>query len=280
MSLTVKDYKTTSLFNDRKNGREQSGLCWKKNPQGKATDGLAPRRTTPSYLSGSEITAPSKEAQYSRGTKPMRATWDATRKPVSSNIHMDPKFSSSTRSWNNRPSTSDSASKKVKEDKDNEVDIKWTKDDTRFRTCDSVTSSSTPKPPSSDSVPRKPSSSVKNERLSFSQKSIINSIETHKDTVFALTTYNGSTTGSGGVFYSQALFDEYGAIKSWTPWQRKNLVGDFSYQKYIPYSGSHVFMQGETPHAAFQTTWSLNGPWNITINSKKFNGSSSEKGPF
>jgi hypothetical protein len=178
MSLTVKDYKTTSLFNDKKNGREQSGLCWKKNPQGKATDGLAPRRTTPSYLSGSEITAPSKEAQYSRGTEPMRATWDATRKPVSSNIHMDPKFSSSTRSWNNRPSTSDSASKKVKEDKDNEVDIKWTKDDTRFRTCDSVTSSSTPKPPSSDSVPRKPSSSVKNERLSFSQKSIINSIET------------------------------------------------------------------------------------------------------
>ncbi|MCX5925639.1 MAG: hypothetical protein NT124_05085 [Candidatus Dependentiae bacterium] len=47
---------------------------------------------------------------------------------------------------------------------------------------------------------------------------IISEIRVVNDTVFAATTENNGV--GGGVFYSQALFDNNGMIKRWTQWQR------------------------------------------------------------
>lgn len=50
----------------------------------------------------------------------------------------------------------------------------------------------------------------------------------YKDTVF-VSTGGTVTTQAAGIFYSQALFDEDGAIKAWTPWQRYYTSNDPSY---------------------------------------------------
>ncbi len=46
----------------------------------------------------------------------------------------------------------------------------------------------------------------------------IQDIATYKDAVFVSTVSDNNEVA--GVFYSQALFDVYGAIKGWTPWKR------------------------------------------------------------
>ena len=46
----------------------------------------------------------------------------------------------------------------------------------------------------------------------------INDIQVFKDTVFIATQATGSNPT--GIFASQAMFDQYGAIKAWTAWQR------------------------------------------------------------
>lgn len=56
----------------------------------------------------------------------------------------------------------------------------------------------------------------------------VTDIAAYKDTVF-VSTGATVTTQSAGIFYSQALFDEDGAIKAWTPWQRYYTSNDASY---------------------------------------------------
>ncbi len=60
----------------------------------------------------------------------------------------------------------------------------------------------------------------------------------YKDAVFVST--SDAVTQSIGIFYSQALFDGDGAIKSWTPWQRCYTSNDPSYKIYgMGYQGSY-----------------------------------------
>lgn len=67
----------------------------------------------------------------------------------------------------------------------------------------------------------------------------INDLEGYRDSVFASTVYlNHDQQGIGGIFYSQALLDETGMIKNWTPWQRKDIVGNLLTSRYIPTLGS------------------------------------------
>jgi hypothetical protein len=67
----------------------------------------------------------------------------------------------------------------------------------------------------------------------------ITDIEGYKDTVFVSTLYlSPDQKGAGGIFYSQALFNEDGMIKNWTPWQRKNIIGNILTSTYIPTLGS------------------------------------------
>lgn len=69
---------------------------------------------------------------------------------------------------------------------------------------------------------------------------IINAIESYKDTVFSYVSYNGGDgQGVGGVFYSQALLDEYGAVARWSIWMRKDMIGNIINGSYIPFLGSH-----------------------------------------
>jgi hypothetical protein len=90
----------------------------------------------------------------------------------------------------------------------------------------------------------------------------INSIESFRDTVFALSSFNGQIdAGIGGIFFSEAIFDETGAINCWTPWQRKNLVGNYSAQKYIPELGAHIMIPSISNKTVLQTEWSKIGPW-------------------
>lgn len=48
----------------------------------------------------------------------------------------------------------------------------------------------------------------------------ITDITAYKDAVFISINNANTPTQASGIFYSQALFDEYGAIKAWTPWTR------------------------------------------------------------
>jgi len=113
------------------------------------------------------------------------------------------------------------------------------------------------------------------EKFSFT----IKSIESFSDSIFALASFDGnSDQGVGGLFYSQAIFDEYGAIDSWTPWQRKNLVGNFSTQTYIPQLGAHVAMLDNSKKKVFQTDWTSYGPWSQGINNIYSNLPLSESG--
>jgi hypothetical protein len=95
----------------------------------------------------------------------------------------------------------------------------------------------------------------------------INSIESFRDSIFALSTFNGdSNIGIGGIFYSQAIFDETGAINCWSPWLRKNVVGNYSSQKYIPELGAHIMIPNISNKTVIQTEWSKIGPWSQGLN--------------
>jgi hypothetical protein len=95
----------------------------------------------------------------------------------------------------------------------------------------------------------------------------INSIESYSDCIFVNAEYDELTNdGIGGLFYSQALFDEYGRIATWTPWQRKNLVGNYSDISYVPYSASNVFIFKNFKNTVFKNEWTSNGSWNLAIN--------------
>lgn len=90
----------------------------------------------------------------------------------------------------------------------------------------------------------------------------INDIEGYKDTVFAATAYlNNDQKGIGGIFYSQCLFDEYGAIKAWTPWQRKNILGNILTQSYVPTLGSSIALFLNTPKQIYGVWWNEQGPF-------------------
>lgn len=96
----------------------------------------------------------------------------------------------------------------------------------------------------------------------ITEKLEITSIEGYKDTVFVSTNYmNNDTNGIGGIFFSQALFDEHGLIKRWTPWQRKNIVGNLISQRYIPTLGSSVGIFSNLRSSPSLATLSAHGPF-------------------
>lgn len=89
----------------------------------------------------------------------------------------------------------------------------------------------------------------------------IQDIVTYKDAVFISTT-NG-TNEVAGVFYSQALFDVYGAIKGWTPWKRIISAPDSSTQIFgiffDSFQGRLCALQGASSTAVdtvISSTWS------------------------
>jgi hypothetical protein len=96
----------------------------------------------------------------------------------------------------------------------------------------------------------------------------INSIEGYKDTVFVSATYiNNDKNCTGGVFYSQALFNEYGAIKNWTKWQRKSFCGDVITQAYVPTLGVNIGVYGILPKQVVIPQFSSSGPFLTYLNS-------------
>lgn len=90
----------------------------------------------------------------------------------------------------------------------------------------------------------------------------ITDLEGYRDSVFASAVYlNNDQQGIGGIFYSQALLDETGMIKNWTPWQRKDIVGNLLTSRHIPTLGSSagiLFGLSSTPVLA---TLSSAGPF-------------------
>lgn len=70
---------------------------------------------------------------------------------------------------------------------------------------------------------------------------LITEVEVYNDTVFVLMSGGNERPG---IFYSQAIFDEHGVIKSWTAWQRvtftQSLLKDFT---YMPSQGSTFHLE-------------------------------------
>jgi len=90
----------------------------------------------------------------------------------------------------------------------------------------------------------------------------INDIEGYKDTVFISTSYlNNDSNGIGGIYYSQALFNEYGMIKGWSKWQRKNIYGNTQTQAFVPTIGSNIAIYNEINNQIFGTRFASNGPF-------------------
>lgn len=90
----------------------------------------------------------------------------------------------------------------------------------------------------------------------------INDIQGYKDTIFIATSYlNNDQNGIGGIFYSQALFNEYGMIKGWSKWQRKNIYGNCQTQSYVPTIGSSIAIYSGINNQIIGTQFSSSGPF-------------------
>ncbi len=95
----------------------------------------------------------------------------------------------------------------------------------------------------------------------------INDVQGYKDTIFVSTSYmNKDQNGIGGIFYSQALFNEYGIIKRWTKWQRKNIYGNCQTQSYIPTIGSNIAIYENINNQIIGNQFSSSGPFLSQIN--------------
>lgn len=76
---------------------------------------------------------------------------------------------------------------------------------------------------------------------------VIRDVQVYRDTVFVAV--DGFTEENlPGIYYSQALFDQWGAIKGWTSWARKSVSGDatdviggIGYSKLL---GDFILLQG------------------------------------
>jgi hypothetical protein len=91
---------------------------------------------------------------------------------------------------------------------------------------------------------------------------MINQIETFKDSVFASTSYtNADGKAIGGIFYSQALLNEFGAVNRWTLWMRKDIVGNMATSTYIPSFGCHFGILQAVPNAIIADNFTKNGPF-------------------
>ena len=90
----------------------------------------------------------------------------------------------------------------------------------------------------------------------------INDIEGYKDTIFIATSYqNNDFNGIGGIFYSQALFNEYGMIKAWSKWQRKNIYRNCQTQAYIPTIGTNIAIYENINNQIIGNKFSSSGPF-------------------
>jgi hypothetical protein len=90
----------------------------------------------------------------------------------------------------------------------------------------------------------------------------INDIEGYKDTIFISTSYiNNDGNGIGGIYYSQALFNEYGMIKAWSMWQRKNIYGNCQTQAFVPTIGSNIAIYSKINNQIFGSQFSNSGPF-------------------
>ena len=94
----------------------------------------------------------------------------------------------------------------------------------------------------------------------------ITSIQTHRDTVFATAQPENLSDGISGTFYSQAILNSDWKIASWTPWQRKTVIGAYNAQSYIPYNGSYISISNGTNNMVLQSNWTLNGPCQTLYN--------------
>lgn len=83
-------------------------------------------------------------------------------------------------------------------------------------------------------------------------KGIITDIEVHNDTVFVLlsgaSNFDNTVNIPSGVFYSQAIFDQDGAIANWTTWQRvtcaeNTTIGAVTDFAYMPLQGKIFQLQ-------------------------------------
>lgn len=93
----------------------------------------------------------------------------------------------------------------------------------------------------------------------------INQIESFRDCIFALADYNGPEENVlGGLFYSQAILDSYGRIASWTPWQRKELIGEnFLTQSFYADQGlNYTIINNSNGSSVLRTDWNTFGLWN------------------
>lgn len=98
----------------------------------------------------------------------------------------------------------------------------------------------------------------------------INSLEGYKDTIFAATSYmNNDENAMGGIFYSQGLFNEYGMIKVWTEWKRKNICGNCETQSYIPTIGSNIAIKNNLENQIIGNQFSSYGPF-LGINNNNY----------
>lgn len=63
-----------------------------------------------------------------------------------------------------------------------------------------------------------------------------------------------------GIFHSRAIFDQYGAIAAWTPWQRVNGSDNFAYAATIDQYGNFWFLTGSADNqvkTVKKTLWSF-----------------------
>jgi len=87
----------------------------------------------------------------------------------------------------------------------------------------------------------------------------IQDIFVRADTVFAVVN-NPSEEEKAGIYYSQALFNANGTIKSWTKWQRTGGTTDPVFGAALdPFNANFTFMTGDntnTVNTVKRTTWS------------------------
>lgn len=94
---------------------------------------------------------------------------------------------------------------------------------------------------------------------------IINNVNTFKDSVFSNVSYIGNDNEAiGGIFYSQALLNEYGSVNRWTLWMRKNINGNITNSTYIPFLGSHFAIYQESKNTIVTNEIARSGPFPFT----------------
>jgi len=91
----------------------------------------------------------------------------------------------------------------------------------------------------------------------FSQGKIIKFV-TSNDAVYVIADSIDSSK-NGGVFFSQAIFDKWGKVSSWTPWQRGSLVENAT--TIANFLGTRCFMEKDLQKKVFRLSFEINGPF-------------------